>query len=65
MTEDQSEDVPVVSEDMSNLKALKQSSVLNQLLYEEKKSREKSWPWITVADLWVFLLQDKKTPFFH
>jgi len=42
MTEDQSEDVPVVSEDMSNLKALKQSSVLNQLLYEEKKSREKS-----------------------
>ncbi|XP_051482531.1 zinc finger protein 277 isoform X2 [Apus apus] len=40
MTEDQSEDVPVLSEDISNLKALKQSSVLNQLLYEENKSQE-------------------------
>ncbi|KAI6079146.1 Zinc finger protein 277 [Aix galericulata] len=35
VTEDQSEDVPVVSEDISSLKALKQSSVLNQLLREE------------------------------
>ncbi|KAM6384707.1 zinc finger protein 277 isoform 1-T1 [Alca torda] len=41
ITEDQSEDIPVVSEDISNLKALKQSSVLNQLLYEENKSQEK------------------------
>nr|XP_021143944.1 zinc finger protein 277 isoform X2 [Columba livia] len=41
ITEDKSEDVPVVSEDISNLKALKQSSVLNQLLCEENKSREK------------------------
>ncbi|KFQ85578.1 Zinc finger protein 277, partial [Phoenicopterus ruber ruber] len=32
ITEDQSEDIPVVSEDISSLKALKQSSVLNQLL---------------------------------
>uniref|UniRef100_A0A8B9PHF5 Zinc finger protein 277 n=1 Tax=Apteryx owenii TaxID=8824 RepID=A0A8B9PHF5_APTOW len=39
--EDSSEDVPVVSEDTSNLKALKQSSVLNQLLYEENKSQDK------------------------
>ncbi|KAF1623406.1 hypothetical protein FQV09_0001534, partial [Eudyptes chrysolophus] len=41
ITEDQSEDIPVVSEDISNLKALKQSSVLNQLLYEENKSQER------------------------
>lgn len=41
VTEDQSEDVPVVSEDISNLKALKQSSVLNQLLCEEN-SQEKN-----------------------
>lgn len=41
ITEDQSEEVPVVSEDISSLKALKQSSVLNQLLCEENKSQEK------------------------
>ncbi|RMC10115.1 hypothetical protein DUI87_12913 [Hirundo rustica rustica] len=40
-TEDQSEEVPVVSEDISSLKALKQSSVLNQLLSKENKSQEK------------------------
>ncbi|KAF4800263.1 zinc finger protein [Turdus rufiventris] len=40
-TEDQSEEVPVVSEDVSSLKALKQSSVLNQLLCKENKSPEK------------------------
>ncbi|NXD09637.1 ZN277 protein, partial [Nothocercus nigrocapillus] len=39
--EDSSDDVPVVSEDTCNLKALKQSSVLNQLLNEEKRSQEK------------------------
>ncbi|XP_074921688.1 zinc finger protein 277 isoform X2 [Chelonoidis abingdonii] len=32
---DQSEDVPVISEDLSDLEALRQSSVLNQLLREE------------------------------
>ncbi|XP_009976287.1 PREDICTED: zinc finger protein 277-like [Tauraco erythrolophus] len=41
ITDDQSEDVPVISEDVSNLEALKQSSVLNQLLHEENKSQEK------------------------
>uniref|UniRef100_A0A8C0U6K1 Zinc finger protein 277 n=2 Tax=Cyanistes caeruleus TaxID=156563 RepID=A0A8C0U6K1_CYACU len=40
-TEDQSEEVPVVSEDISGLKALKQSSVLNQLLYKENRNQEK------------------------
>ncbi|XP_031471511.1 zinc finger protein 277 [Phasianus colchicus] len=40
--EDQSEDVPVVSEDISSLKALKQSSILNQLLCEEIGSHDKS-----------------------
>ncbi|XP_065272578.1 zinc finger protein 277 isoform X2 [Emys orbicularis] len=32
---DQSEDVPVISEDLSDLEALRQSSVLNQLLREQ------------------------------
>ena len=40
--EDQSEDVPVVSGDISSLKALKQSSILNQLLCEENSSHDKS-----------------------
>lgn len=34
------EDVPVISEDISNIEALKQSSVLNQLLREEMNNGE-------------------------
>ncbi|XP_043405526.1 zinc finger protein 277 isoform X5 [Chelonia mydas] len=35
---DQSEDVPIISEDISDLEALRQSSVLNQLLREENNN---------------------------
>lgn len=36
--ENQKEEIPVISEDISSLKALKQSSILNQLLCEENSN---------------------------
>lgn len=38
--ENRKEDVPVISEDTSSMEALKQSSVLNQLLCEEINNQE-------------------------